>query len=520
LKRKLTLSYLIFFFNCIVTISQTFSSGNLYNETPYLLNPAYAGYKGTLSSNINYLQINTNIEGAPTQLSFGINSPVYKNMSLGGRFFKQSEGLFENISVFIDYSYNLKINDSQSLRFGFATGLKSNQINSSEIIAQDPSAIIDVASRNYKGIFFQSAAGLAYNWKKLDLALLVPQLFESKNILNPDICSYAAYRIEFAQNPISVRPSVLLTYNTKKPLLFDIGFTTYWKKQFFVGVIYRNRPGIIFSAGFNLKDISLSYAIELGLQKQSNIFNQVHEITLSYSFRKKKTPTKDTITIQNNQLIVKNDTIKKDTTHLVRNIKTDSVIISNVIENKQDSNIISVNVNKDTSLTNVVLNVTDTSKINNQKDSTISIKINTREFNDSDINKYEIISVGNGLYSIKTKKNNSDSLLNSENTENEMINNSEIIDKIMDKISKNQNITEDNSNKDDILYTIQLFINESNNYILRDAEIALDAWFETDKSGKFIYYFGHYKSTEEAKNKLTKFEKYSNLKTEIIKLSN
>jgi type IX secretion system PorP/SprF family membrane protein len=485
-----------------------------------LLNPAYAGNKGTISANINYRQINPNIEGAPTLLAFGINSPIYKNMSLGGRFFKQSEGLFENISVFIDYSYYLKISDFQSLRFGLATGLKSNQINSSEIVAADPGAIIDVASRNYRGIFFQSAAGVTYNWKKLDVALFVPQLFESKNILNPDICAYSAYHFEFNQNPISIRPSVLLTYNTKKPVLFDFGLTAYWKKQFFLGIAYRNRPGIIFSFGFNVKDISLSYAIELGLQKQSNIFNQVHEITLSYSFRKKKTPLVDTSAIQNNHLIVKTDTLKKDSFINVRNIKPDSVIVSNITENKKDSGIISANTDKDTSLTNVVTNLPDTTNIKNTKDSAISVNTNPTELNDSVINNYEIRSIGNGLYSIKHKNNNADSLANHGIEDNERLNNSEMIDKIMDKISKNKNNATNTVNNEKNPYTIQLFINESNNYILRDAEIAIDTWFETDNNGKFIYYFGHYQSTEEAKNELLKFEKYNDLKIEIIKLSN
>jgi type IX secretion system PorP/SprF family membrane protein len=495
--------------NSVMVFSQTILSGNLYHGNPYLLNPAYAGYRGFLSANINFRQTSADVKGAPMLIGFGMSSPVYKGMSLGARFYKQSEGLFNNISVLVDYSYRLKLNTSQSLSLGLATGLNSNQINFSDIIADDPSAIIDIASRNYKGLFFQSAAGIAYNWKMLDISFSVPQLFDSKRSFNPDYCTYISYNVPLKSYNIGLKPAVFVVYNPGKPVLYDLSLTTFWMEKFYVGFTYRNLPGAIFSAGFNLKDLTLSYAIEIGLQKQSNIFNQVHEISLSYSFKKKRQTPVDTISGPDIPLIVKNDSLKADKiSKISQNKNVDSTSISNI--NDQ-------NVSKDTSYTNVVQNVQDSFNIHHPKDSVISKIEQNDDSNLPDLNDYEIVDVGDGIYSIKLKNQHGDSLLYSKKADNDSLNAATVVDGLLKKIvSEKGNDVESSNINEKGLYSIQLFINESNNYILRDAEIAMDTKYETDKDGKFLYYLGQYKSKEEALTKLSKLKRYNDLIAKIV----
>jgi type IX secretion system PorP/SprF family membrane protein len=477
--------------NCFTVISQVIFTGNLYYSNPYSLNPAYAGYKGLLSAQMYFRQTSASFDGAPVVIGLGVHSPIYKNVSLGARFYKESEGLFENLSVMIDYAYSLKLTNSQSLRFGLGTGFKSNQIDYSKIIAEDPSAIIEVASKNYEGLFFQTGAGITYNWKLFDLSFSVPQLFESKKIINPEYCTLLSYRFNLKREDITLKPSVLLRFNKGKPTLYDLNLAAYWKNLFFISLAYRNRPGMVFSAGFNFKDLSISYAYETGLQNYSNLFDQIHEISISYSFSKKKTVPKDSIPGHDFPLVSKNDSLKSDSIH-----KSNIAKIATIKKN--------------------VVSYNDSLKIKLNVDTLYTVAADTNK-TEPNLDDYEVIQVGDGIYSVSYKKNATDSAKFNINHYYSIINDSIVANKLLNKISR------ENLNKKDTsqilekgFYTIRIYVDDSNKTILRDAEISMDTWFEIDNQDKFIYYLGHFDNIEDAQNRVLKLKKYDNLKSEIV----
>jgi type IX secretion system PorP/SprF family membrane protein len=488
LKKKFVFIYVFVLINALAASSQAISSGNLYCSDPYLLNPAFAGYKGALTAHLNFKQTSASFEGAPVLLNFGIHSPIYRNMSLGGRFYKQSEGLFDNLSVLLDYSYFLKLNNSQSLRFGLATGIKSNQMDYSRIIAEDPSAIIDVAARNFEGMFFQAAAGVAYNWNFLDMSISVPQFFESRSIFKPEYWTFVSYGFHFEKSNIVLKPSLLSKMGKGKPVLFDINLTSYWKDMFYVGIAYRNRPGLIFSAGFCLKDLSFSYAFETSIQKSSNLFDQIHEISISYSIAKKKSHPVDTTMEPDFPFLVKKDSLKSDSLHGNFSSLKDSI-------------------HKD------IANKADSVKKNSEKDSLSLIKPDKKY----DVDKYDVIDIGDGVYSIVYKNSPFDSIQYSINGDTSFLSNNQITNKLINRIFKRNGLSNDSiESMKTGFYTIKLDIDQSDHVIFRDVDITPGIWFETDERGKFLYYFGHYDTEEKAKNDLSKLAKYSQLAIHII----
>jgi len=483
LKKKFVCIFIFVLINSYVVVSQAFYTGNLYYTDPYTINPAYAGYLGTLSTEFNFSQTVASFDGAPVSYKIGLHSPVYRNMSLGTRIYRQSEGLFANTSLFLDYSYLLKLTESKSLRFGIAGGLKTNHLDYSKIIAEDPSAIIEVASRNFDGSYFQSAAGVAYNWNRLDISL--------KKIFNPIYCTFLTYRFGHKNQDISFKPSVLTTFNKGQSMLYDLNFTTYWKNIFFIGVSYRNRPAAIFSGGFNMKDLSLFYAVEFGLQKYANVFGQIHEIAISYTFNKKKIIQKDTISNPDFPLVAKTDTLKSDTTKNVFVFKNDSV-------------------------NNQLVTKTDSLKTVAKNDSSLVNGIDKKKYNS--LENYKIVSLGDGIYSIEYKTAQTDSSKLHFNPDSVFKDDSIVTANLLNKILLHKN--EDliiNVDKKPEYYTIQLFLNENNNEILRDAEISVDTWFETDEKGNFLYFLGHFETEEQARIRKLKLNKYQNLVSEIIK---
>ena len=475
--------------------SQTILSGNLYQENPYFLNPAYAGYREILSVSLDYRQTANTVKGAPVLIAAAIDMPVLRGMSLGTRFFKQSEGLFNNLSFFLDYSYRFRLNSDQTLSFGMATGLKSNQINYSEIVADDPSAIIDIASKNFEGVFFQGAAGITYNRKLLEIAFSVPQLFETKKSINPDYFSMVSYKFILNKKNLTLKPSVLLKYKSNTPLTFNTSLNAYWKDFFCIGAGYINRPALVFLTGFNFRKFSISYATEMGLQKNNSAFTQLHEISITYSLKNKKTAPIDTTKNQEFPLVAKNDSIKTDS--MSQNTKNNNVQLNDTLQNT------------------VVQLETDSLNSAQSHHSTDSTNIENETFKPN-IEDYEIIYVGDGLYSVKLKNPLPDSLTNIPVIDSSLSKNYTITDELIDKISK-----ENNNENEDVgkgYYTIQLMIDETNKYILRDAEIATNTNFDRTKEGKFLYYFGHYKSIEEAEEDLPRLKSYPNLEFKIINI--
>ena len=142
------------------TNAQKVYEGVLYPYNLYSINPAYTGINKRLSILLNYRNASSNLEGMPKQLMFGIHSPVFKNMGLGLRVENYSEGLFNYFTSFVDYSYFVNINNNQILRFGISAGYSSNTLDQSRMLATDPSAIIEIASQNFMGSNFISAAGI------------------------------------------------------------------------------------------------------------------------------------------------------------------------------------------------------------------------------------------------------------------------------------------------------------------------------------------------------------------------
>lgn len=526
--KKIIFIYFVLLLNSYGIYSQSVLSGNLYPENKYLINPAYTGYHGFLNTNFSFRNTSASVDGAPNFLNFGIHSPVYRNMSLGLRLYKQSEGLFSILTGFSDYSYHLKLREKQYLRFGISAGFKSNRLNTADIIAEDPSAIIDVASRNFEGIYFESAAGIVYHFDNFEFSFSLPQLYESKNNFKPQYNSLFSYEFSFNQNSILLKPSILIRYKQNEPLVYDLNMLAFWKNQFYLGLTYRNRPGIILSTGFNFKNVSLSYAVEIGLQKYSNIFNTIHEISVSYTFKKSKPIIIDTLSNSTEPLIAKKDSLVIDSSLTV--VKTEIQQTDSVFEGKEQEAktgfeileagngiyVIHEIVGDSVQSSNIVSNniLSDDGDFKLDDDSILSDRI-IRHIEKE--NNYKLLNSGNGIYTFSSGIV-LDSLKNTPENEDQYIDSIIIAEDLLNKLNSD-NLSSQTQKDESVFYSIQLFIDDSNNYLFRDAEIASGTWFGTDQEDNFIYYFGHFETVEEAQSNFDRLNKYKDLNKRIIKLN-
>jgi type IX secretion system PorP/SprF family membrane protein len=515
LKNKLLHISLLLLVNICTISAQSLLSGNLFNTNPYAINPAYAGHRGIIAGNINISQTAPSIDGSPKLYGFGLNSPIYRNMSLGGRIYKQSEGLFNFMSIYADYSYSLKLRENQVLRFGLSTGVVSNQINYSGIIADDPSAIIEVAGRNFKGMYFESAAGIVYTWDKLELSFSLPQLFGSKKSFNPDYYTFISYNFNIGQHGLEIKPSLLTRFHAKKPFLYDAQIQATWKKLVFAGIAYRNRPGIIVSTGFNIKELMIAYAMEFGLQKQSTIFNQVHEVSVSYAFKKRTGQIENEPDDPGLPLIVDTGKTKTDTSETKKTPKTNTFY--KLTETGKGSYILTqvVQDSTDNEYTDLFLFDQDPDQLI-EKDSLFANQILQKLKSDPRFNDLAISEIGEGIYSIKVIETEKDSIASITYKEN-LENSDKAADEMLEKINNPVKSNKDREHSLDF-FSIELMINQANKNILRDAEISVHTWFETDNNGNYSYFYGYFKTEAEARVAMQKLRKYENLPIKLKRL--
>ncbi len=502
----------------------------MYTKNKYSINPAYAGLFSKPSFFLSYRKVASEISGTPESINFGGSALIYRNMSLGARLYKQSEGLFNTFIGFADYSYFLKLNNSQNLRFGISAGLNSNKINYSEIIADDPSAIMDVASKSFEGTYFESSAGIAYQWKNFEVGFAVPKLFNSRNNLGLSVNSFIQYTYRIASKEIDLRPSVFVNYNNSAPDLFDINLQAFWKQKVWVGIGYRNRPSIILSAGVYLGNLGIGYSSELGLEKYANMFNQIHEVTLSYSISKKIVTPVDTLIKPDDDYLAVKDTASLDTLFVnpvAVEEENDSTKVENIfgedeLDSKYEISEIGDGIYVVKPLTQDTASVESGFGINepeviSEQDSALALDLVNKIEEDGQSPDYEMVQVGNGVYTLKHSL--SDSINLNQNLDEDMldslINESDLFE---EALKAEEQSKDDGAYHHSEYYTVQLMINDSNKNLLTNAEIVDMARIEKGRDGTAKYYYGYFSSRQEADRHQKRLSKF-NLKTKVLKFN-
>lgn len=521
--------------------AQTVYQGNLYPYQRYTLNSAYAGANEYKSLFLNYKNSSNGIAGSPKQLMFAFSMPVFNKMGLGLRLENYTEGLFGFFTGLIDYSYNVKLNNKQSIRFGISGGLSNRSLDNSKVNATDPSAIAEIASNFFLGPSFESAAGVVYKWANLSVELSAPRLFGTAKVFKPNFSSLVSYDVHALNNQILLHPNVLLMYQPSTPLVYNINLSAEIKKSFVIGIGYRNRPGIVLSAGLLFNEIKLYYAAELGVGNYSNIFNTVHEISVGYTFKKIKKLPVDSSYTPPLELIVKTDSIPVDSTNSLQVLKTDSLNTPNL-----DTNIAIANERPDTLIT-----ITETGQEPELIEIADGIYTIKQENTNATITEGKLDSI---LYKLhlknrKRKKDNQDkeTIVLKDTTKAKITEISEgiysvspedIIDKKTGKVSEDkidkvinqmtfneilehQEKGTDKSSKftDEIYYTLLLEMDKNSILLNSNTKISENIRAELSENGKLKYYYGKFSKDNSARQAANQLRKTGYTVLKVVKIN-
>jgi len=206
-----------------------------YLQNGLLINPAYAGSRGSLSAFLSYRMQWMGIADAPVFQSISLNAPM-KNDKVGLGIMAQfmKFGVTKSQSIYASYAYHIKL-EKGKLSFGLKAGFDRSNSDYSGIkttVPNDP-----VFNGNDKPYFLPNAgAGVYYFSDKLFGGVSVPSFLSYRknsstnsveayhSFNNYDLIFSAGGLITFSQ-AFKFKPSVLIDYSlesTKGLTQFDI----------------------------------------------------------------------------------------------------------------------------------------------------------------------------------------------------------------------------------------------------------------------------------------------------------
>ena len=272
-----------------------------YYTDQFVINPAFTGTNGDINAFLTHRYQWTGLQGAPQTTYLTIDGPVQtKNVGLGLKLYSDVTDMISRTGVFANYSYKLKISDSNNLYFGLALGLVDNKIDFSKAVIRDFDDPFLFQQPQNKTVF-SADFGVAYVWKKLTIGFAVPQVLGNRTafpIVDGANSYYsmarhyqgsAKYVFDVVKEKgITAYPMVMLRYVKDAPFQYDINTVIDWKKIGWLAATYHSNYAVAISGGVRYHSFSIGYAYDIGISKIRTYTGLASEFLLSYTFGNKK----------------------------------------------------------------------------------------------------------------------------------------------------------------------------------------------------------------------------------------
>jgi type IX secretion system PorP/SprF family membrane protein len=229
-----------------------------YLQNGLLINPSYAGTRGSLSTFLSYRMQWMGIPGAPVFQTISLNAPM-KNDKVGLGFMAQfmQFGLTKSQSVYFSYAYHIKLN-SGKLSLGLKGGFDRSNTDYSAI--QTTTSSDPVFTVNQKPYFLPNiGAGVYYFNDRFFAGASIPSFLSyRKNSSTGSVEAYHSFgnydviltagTLIILSDVFKFKPSFLIDYSmekTKKLTQFDINGNLIMRDLIWLGASYRTSEQVV-----------------------------------------------------------------------------------------------------------------------------------------------------------------------------------------------------------------------------------------------------------------------------------
>lgn len=273
---------------------------NHYLINPFIYNPASTGASDYVNASFVRNQRYASFGSTAVNNYLTVEGPIAKgNMGLGLIVAHQNQGIQQQLMSSLNYSYKLKINENQHLRFGVSAGVLDNRIDYNQLNAEEVNDPYLTGIRPTAPVFDMNV-GLMYSWKDLRIGISVPQIIGGK-VKYAREKSRGYYQLErhymlsleydfHAGEKLIIRPNAILRYMPNIPVQYDVTAMAMYDNLLWASATYKSDYAVQFNAGVRVLDflrVGYSYELLIGSIKTYNS-GMNHEIFLGFSFKGKR----------------------------------------------------------------------------------------------------------------------------------------------------------------------------------------------------------------------------------------
>lgn len=290
-----------FLIGSVLSYAQQTGMYSHYYFKPMVYNPAYTGADGGVNAMAIYRNQWTGFKGAPQLNIFTLDGSIVKRAGVGMQLISDRKGLSNRIGGNVSYAYRLMLGDDMHLAFGVSMGIMDQTIDFSKAVLENNSdpVLFNTAEHTTS---IDANAGLAFNWKDLDIGIAVPQLIGNRvnYVDNADVRAYytqtrhymgsVKYRISVLEDKgIAVTPLALVRFLPNVPLQYDGTLNVDWQNKIWIGATYKSGYAIGMNAGICIhKQLSVGYSYDFIIGKIGNYSGISHELMINFKFGNNK----------------------------------------------------------------------------------------------------------------------------------------------------------------------------------------------------------------------------------------
>ena len=262
---------------------------NMFDK--FLYNPGVVGSQPSVNVGLLHRAQWVGIPGAPTTQNLTVESRIEAlNGGLGLNVINDALGPLSTKTATISYAYQLRVNETNQLGFGFSFGMMQIGFDE-EWITPDGQIDSSLPPTGSSATVPDIGLGLYFTSEDYYLGLSVTHLvpfeanFDGVATFNPARHYYVAAGYDYdIDEQFSIRPSY---YMKTDGVIFQMDFNVnaFYQQKHWAGFSYRIEDAIAFLLGFEVTDnLTLGYALDVVTSKLASEAKNGHEILLRYSF--------------------------------------------------------------------------------------------------------------------------------------------------------------------------------------------------------------------------------------------
>jgi len=293
---------LLFLITGINGFAQQLPQYSQYMLNEMAINPAVAGRDDFAEVRSNNRHQWMGITDAPRTYMLTLQGPIKdRNMGLGMNLYTDIVGPTRRTGINFSYAYHLKLEKDLHLSFGLSAGVQQWGIDGSKITLREEGDQQLLTSYKTTPVPDFGAGIYFYKKDKFYFGFSLPQLYQAPIGLyagsqkNSKLASQynlnAAYQID-VNDDFTVEPSFLVKYEKPAPVKVDVGARVIYKKEVWVGLVYRHKDAVSALLGYMYKDyLLIGYSYDFTTTTVRKYSSGTHELMLGLRFSRKQAST-------------------------------------------------------------------------------------------------------------------------------------------------------------------------------------------------------------------------------------